>query len=89
MSTSGNELAYLRYPSISEESSTTYLKSLGTGLMGLSGVKVKRESSRSVGDIHIAAYELNRRRSRSSVILPPYCTSDTMYCTVGHEMAPL
>jgi len=64
-----------------------YMKSPGILATGASGLNLKLGVSVG-GPIHCSQYEFMRRRSRLSVILPPYTTSLTMYCTVGHEMAP-
>ena len=56
--------------------------------MGLAGL-YRKPSSHVAGVSHRLQYALNRRLSRLSVILPPYCTSETMYWKVVHDMGPL
>lgn len=56
-------------------SGMTYLKWF-TPFIGTPGLKEKDAES-AVGPIQVSVYALNNRRSRSSVIFPPYCTSPT------------
>merc|ERR1719247_565197 len=64
-----------------------YKKSPGIFATGASGLNLKLGVIVG-GPIHCSQYAFMRRRSRLSVILPPYTTSLTMYCTVGHEIEP-
>merc|ERR1719181_1876709 len=64
-----------------------YWKFFGMGRIGSFGLNAE-PSAHVCGVSHTCVYVLKMRRSTCCVILPPYCTSATMYWNVDHEIGP-